>query len=288
MIVIDRSGSMMAAGTSSPGRTKMTEARDAASLFVQLVRTGAGDRLGMVAFSTSATSPVDTPPATVTAAQKQTLVGPAPFTTGTIGALAPGGWTSIGDGLRAALQALGTTSNQRAILLLTDGMQNTAPMVEDVEPQLGGTRLCVVGFGAEHDLDGALLDRLARDHGRLYTRADDGLALKKFFALCFGNIFETGMLVDPELRLVPGQSDAPELSFDVCDEERITVVVGWASPGGDLEAMLVTPAGATVTAATAGVVSDRGLTWWFLRAPLPPPGRARRHLEDPGQPGHPR
>ena len=269
MIVIDRSGSMMAPGTATPGRTKMHEARDAASLFVQLVRAGKGDRLGMVAFSTSATGPVDTPPAAVTVAHKETLVGPSPFTAGTVGALAPGGWTSIGDGLRAALQALGTTSNQRAILLLTDGMQNTPPMVEDAEPGLGDTRLCVVGLGAEHDLDGALLDRLARSHGGLYTRANDGLQLKKFFALCFGNIFETGMLADPELRLGPGQSAAPELSFDVCDEDSITVVVGWATPVGDLETALVTPAGTTVTAASAGVVSDRGVTWWFLRAPLP-------------------
>jgi hypothetical protein len=104
-------------------------------------------------------------------------------------------------------------------------MQNTAPLVADVEAQLQDTRLFVIGFGAEWDLDGALLDRLARDHRGLYTRASDGLTLKKFFALCFGNIFETGMLVDPEVRLAPEQVDAPELSFDVCDEDSITVVI---------------------------------------------------------------
>jgi hypothetical protein len=269
MIVIDRSGSMAVPGTSGPGRTKMDEARDAASLFVQLVRTGAGDRLGMVSFSTSATSPADTAPSAVTAAHKQTLVGSAPFTGGTVGGLAPGGWTSIGGGLRAAVQALGTTANQRAVLLLTDGMQNTAPLVADVEAQLQDTRLFVIGFGAEWDLDGALLDRLARDHRGLYTRASDGLTLKKFFALCFGNIFETGMLVDPELLLAPEQVDAPELSFDVCDEDSITVVIGWHAPGLDLDVTLVTPGGATVTAASAGVVAGRGLTWLFLRAALP-------------------
>ena len=269
MIVIDRSGSMAAPGTSGPGRTKMHEARDAASLFVQLVHAGQGDRLGMVAFSTRATTPVDTSPAAVTAAHKQTLVGPDPFTGGTVGALTPGGSTSIGDGLRAALQALGSTGNQRAIVLLTDGMQNTPPTVEGIEPQLGDTRLCVVGFGAEDDLDGALLDRLARRHRGLYTRANDGLALKKFFALCFGNIFESGVLMDPELRVAPGQATAPELSFDVCDEDRITVVVGWSTPGTDLDVALVTPAGTTVTAGTRGTVFDRGLTWGFLRASLP-------------------
>jgi hypothetical protein len=43
MLVLDRSGSMsMGAGT---GRTKIQEARDAASLFVRLIRSGVGDRI---------------------------------------------------------------------------------------------------------------------------------------------------------------------------------------------------------------------------------------------------
>ena len=269
MIVIDRSGSMSLPGTSGTGRTKMEEARDAASLFVQLVRTGAGDRLGMGSFSTSATSPPETPPAPVTSGHKQTLVGPSPFTAGTIGALGPGGWTSIGGGLSVALQAFGTTANQRAILLLTDGLQNSAPMVEDVEGQLGNTRLCVVGFGSEWNLDGALLNRIARDHGGLYTRANDGLALKKFFALCFGNIFLANMLADPELIVPANQINAAELPIEVCGEDRLTAVVGWNVPGEDLDVTLVTPNGVAVHAASAGVAGERGRTWAFLRVPLP-------------------
>ncbi|CAN5262605.1 hypothetical protein BH18ACT14_BH18ACT14_14520 [soil metagenome] len=275
MIVVDRSGSMVLPGTSGTGRTKMDEARDAASLFVQLVRLNAGDRLGMVSFSTSATDPPENAPGIVNPGRKQQLVGPPPYTGGSVGALVPGGWTSIGDGLRAAIQALGSTGNQRAILLLTDGMQNTPPMVEDVESTLGNTQLCVVGFGNEANLDGALLSRLVRDHPvtgahrGMYTRANDGLALKKFFALCFGNIFESGTLVDPQLRLLQGATTAPELPFDVCDEGQITLVVGWDTPGATLEAALVTPAGTVVTSATGGATGDAGLTGRFLRFALP-------------------
>lgn len=275
MIVIDRSGSMALPGTSGTGRTKMDEARDAASLFVQLVRQSAGDRLGMVSFSTSATHPPESAPGTVNAGRKQQLVGLPPYTGGSVGALAPGGWTSIGDGLREAIQALGSTGNQRAILLLTDGMQNTPPMVEAVEPTLGDTQLCVVGFGNEADLDGALLSRLARDHPAtgarrgMYTRANDGLSLKKFFALCFGNIFESGTLVDPQFRLLRDATAPADLPFDVCDEDQITLVVGWDVPGAALEAALVTPAGTVVTSATGGAAGDAGLTWRFLRVALP-------------------
>ena len=275
MIVVDRSGSMALPGTSGTGRTKMDEAKDAASLFVQLVRLNAGDRIGMVSFSTSATHPPETPPGNVNPGRKQQLVGLSPYTGGTIGALAPGGWTSIGDGLREAILALGSTGNQRAILLLTDGMQNTPPMVESVEPTMGDTQLCIVGFGNEADLDGALLSRLARDHPAMgarrgmYTRANDGLALKKFFALCFGNIFESGTLIDPESTLLRDATTPAELPFDVCDEDQITLVVGWDVPGAPVEAALVTPTGTVVTSTTTGAIADAGTTWRFLRVGLP-------------------
>ena len=142
-------------------------------------------------------------------------------------------------------------------------MQNTPPMVEAVESTLGDTQLCIVGFGNEADLDGALLSRLARDHPAtgarrgMYTRANDGLALKKFFALCFGNIFESGTLIDPESTLLRDATTPAELPFDVCDEDQITLVVGWDVPGAPVEAALVSPAGAIVMSTTPGATQTR-------------------------------
>jgi hypothetical protein len=270
MLVIDRSGSMSGAGTSTPGRTKLQEARDAASLFVQLVRVGVGHRAGMVSFSTSATRPPDSALAVIDAAKKNELVGPPPYVAGRIGGLVAGGMTSIGDGLAVAMSSLAPGSaNQRAILLLTDGLQNTPPMIESVEGTLGTTRLFAIGFGAEGDLDGPLLTRVARQHSGIYTRANEGLALKKFFSLAFGNIFEAGALSDPEQLLPATAHETGWTPFLICDEERITVIVGWSDPSQPLELSLQTPAGVTVTQATAGVQGDRGETWYFLRVPLP-------------------
>ncbi len=270
MLVMDRSGSMSSLGTSGPGRTKMVEAREAASLFVQLLRLGAGDQAGMVAFSTAATRPPNASLASVDAVKKNELVGPAPYTGGKIGLLTPGGMTSIGDGIKAAMELLGPGGpNRRAILLMTDGLQNTPPMIAAVELMLGNTQLCVVGFGTEDQLDGPLLTRLARDHDGLYTRARHGVELKKFFGLCFGNIFEAGTLTDPD-RVLPasdnGTSPAP---FDVCDEQRITAIVGWDDPSEALAIALTTPGGVAVTDTVPGVHADRGVTWHFLRVPLP-------------------
>lgn len=274
MLVLDRSGSMSGPGTGDSGLTKLEEAKDAASEFVGLVRTGGDDRIGMVSFSTEATSPPESPPEAVTDAKKEEVVGDSPSAPGgTVGALSAGGTTSIGDGIREAMDALSPPSgNQRTLLLLTDGLQNTPPMIEDVEDSLGDTHLCIVGYGQEDALDGPLLTSLARDHDGLYTRANDGIALKKFFALCFGDIFESGMLSDPEVSLGEGQDEAAPTTFEVCGEETITVVVGWDTPDADLEAEIETPGGTGVTDETPDVVTSRGRTWWFARIPLPVDG----------------
>ena len=262
MLVMDRSGSMGSPGTSMPGATKMDEAHQAADLFVNLVRNAAGDRVGMVSFSTDARRPPDTALAAVNAMQKTAL-------TNAIGLLSPDASTSIGDGLKAAMESLTPGANQRAVLLMTDGLQNTPPSIEEGEATLGSTQLFVVGFGAEGDLDGPRLTRLARDHGGIFNRANDGLKLKKFFSLCFGNIFEAGALADPDRILRASERITKPVSFQVCEEERITAVLGWNDPSQKLELSLRTPAGASINAGTPGIDSVSGDTWHFLRVELP-------------------
>ncbi|MCI0747074.1 MAG: VWA domain-containing protein [Verrucomicrobia subdivision 3 bacterium] len=98
------------------------------------------------------------------------FITPCNYDAGIICDLMPGGSTSIGDGLEEAQTQLSgdLSGNTPAILLKTDGLQNTAPLIETVEPTLGATRLCVVGFGTEASLDGPLLSQLAGDHGGVY------------------------------------------------------------------------------------------------------------------------
>lgn len=265
MIVFDRSGSM--AGSAPPiGRSKLEEAQDAASLFVQLVREGAGDRLGMVTFSSAAG--LDRPMG-LAATVKPLLVGPAPFTSGQIGAIAPGGATSIGAGIGIGQLGFGSgSSNTKAMLLLTDGLQNTAPMVEEVEGFLGSTKLNVIGFGSDADINGPLLNRVAHEHGGHFTRALDGLGLRKFFGLSFGNIFENGALADPEHVLGKNQSESQPHVFHVCGEEHITVVLGWDDLQSPLRARVYTPSGKLVTPGKR-VREVRGRSWVFLKIPLP-------------------
>ena len=269
MIVFDRSGSMsLDAGT---GKTKIEEARDAASLFVQLVRAATGNRVGLVSFSTTANTPFAI--ADVTAPNKQTLVGPAPFTGGIVGGLVPGGSTTIGGGLDAArLQFPVQLTNPRSILLLTDGLQNTPPMIQTVQGQLAGIDINVIGYGTESSLDGELLTNLAGAHNGLYTRAMSPLHLKKFFSLAFGNIFEAGAAVDPEFFLPGETNSATPLSFDVCGEDNVTVVVGWDVDVARLDVRVFSPLGNIVHGGTPGAEQSTGRTWTFLRFALPQNG----------------
>jgi hypothetical protein len=269
VLVLDRSGSMSLPG-SVEGLTKMDQAQTAASLFIQLVREETGHRVGLVSFSTTSTR--DFALNEVNSANKETLTGPVPYTAGIIGGLTPGGTTTIGGGLDLGQRQFPVPSpdvNRPHILLLTDGLENTPPMISEVESRLGETRLCIVGFGSEASLNGPMLTRLARDHHGHYTRAGSGLELQKFFALCFGNIFESGASLDPEEVLHEGQNAAKPIPLDVCGESNLTVVVAWDRPEAMLGLELETPDGDKITAATTDVTAATGITWTFLRIRLP-------------------
>jgi von Willebrand factor type A domain len=268
MLVVDRSGSM--SSDDGTGHTKIEAARDAVSLFVELVKSSTGNRVGLVSFSTSASSPVDFAIAPVTDPNKNTLIGPPPFSGGILGALTPGGATSIGDGLaKARDQFPSPGTNPRSILLLTDGLQNTSPMIADVDSSLNGITVHAIGLGSESNLNGDLLTQLTTAHDGLYTRASSGLSLEKFFSSAFGNIFESGVLFDPEFDLPADTSPGTPVSFPILGEEEITAIAGWNRDDASLLLEVTTPGGNTITSASPVVVSSSGRTWTFLRFKLP-------------------
>jgi len=263
MVVFDRSGSM--SEDDGTGRTKIEAARDAASLFYQLIKAGGGNRAGLVSFSTTAS--VDQGRANVTASLKTALIGPAPFIGGKVGALAPGGRTSIGGGLDSAKNQLNPAgANPRAILLMTDGLQNEGLAPGDVD--LSGLTIHAIGFGTESSLDGNMLNDLATSHGGRYLRAGGGLTLEKFFSDAFGNIFENGIIHDPEVDLPANQSGA-KTPFRICGEDAVTIVAGWSRTDASLLLEVTSPGGAVITSSTPGVQSSSARTWTFLRFNLP-------------------
>jgi hypothetical protein len=269
MLVFDKSGSM--SQITHTGLSKLQEAKNAAALFVELIRTENGDQVGLVTFNSTATSAFDLDD--VNGPNKDTLIGDsAPFTEGIIGDISAGGNTSIGGGLSVARDQMnlnGIGGNKRTIFLLTDGLQNTNPMVESVDDTLFNTDIFAVGYGTEAGLNGELLTELAENHEGLYMRAESGLTLLKFFALTFGNIFEAGTLNDPEYLLPKNKNEADPYTFSVCEETTVTVVLGWEKPSQPLQYRIQTPSGTFLNLSDRGVTTSFGSTWRFVRIALP-------------------
>ncbi len=116
LIVIDRSLSMADSG-------KMADAASAARLYVD--SWNEGDQLGVVSFSSSAT--VDWALSPWSDANRSRALA-------AIDAIVPTWRTSIGAGLRAAqgeLDARGIADHDWALLVLSDGIENTAPYIDD-------------------------------------------------------------------------------------------------------------------------------------------------------------
>jgi hypothetical protein len=126
-----------------------------------------------------------------------------------------------------------------------------------------------IGYGTPASIDGAVLTALATQHHGQYVLADTNLKLQKFFSLAFGNIFEAGLVMDPEFVLAKGQTTASAVPFSLCEEETITVVVGWDVRDAGLLIELTTPSGAIMTSGSPGVQSSASPTWTFMRVPLP-------------------
>jgi len=274
VIAFDRSGSMGL--PSGLGTTKLSEAQSAAALFVDLATSGGNHRIGLVSFSTSATSPAPSPNEPLRSANQATrniLIG-ADKKSGTIGSLTADGLTSIGDGLRVAQNQLNNSSgNVPTVLLLTDGLHNTPPAIESVDLAATDTLLNIIGFGTEASLDGPRMTRLARQHGGLYTRAGDGLRLHKFFALSFGEIFGTSVSDDP-FFVFPEGARTPEetFTFQIGGESEFTVAMGWENPSDATRFEIVTPSGAVISPSfprTEGITTTFAEKWGYITVPLP-------------------
>ncbi|QPD05847.1 MAG: exported protein of unknown function [Candidatus Nitrospira kreftii] len=271
-IVFDRSGSMSL--PTSGGGTRLDAAKSAASLFADLLEDGSSHRLGLVTFSTTASSPATMPLTTVAGA-------PATLTAALAGVTASGN-TSIGDGLQKAQTLVAGGSNARkAMLLLTDGMENTAPTIATAQGGLGDTHICSVGFGTPGGLDGPKLRDLSERQGGIYISTPNSLELKKFFVFCFADIFDTFVGEDP-IETLPGATLASTATIHTAYEDhKLVFVLSWTNPlpKGTLRLAITTPSGSPVKLTDPAVESTFGPTWHIVRVKTPFQGEGNGQWE---------
>ena len=267
MVVFDKSGSMsLPNGTGTD--TRLNSAKAAASLFADLLRDASNNRVGLLSFSTAA-SPSPEMPLTLASS------APAAMTTALAG-ISAGGSTSIGGGLLGAVTALNASSNpHKAILLLTDGVENTAPMISDAvgraPTQLNDTHVCAVGFGTPGSLDGPKLRDLAERQGGAYRSDADPLTLKKYFVECFADIFDTFTGKDPIGTLAAGQQGSAPTVHVASGDGEVVFVSSWDKPvpPGSLRLSVTSPSGTAVNLNSPDVESRFGPTWHIVRIRTP-------------------
>jgi hypothetical protein len=193
--------------------------------------------------------------------------------------VAASGSTSIGAGLQLARTAL--EANVRAdeepferpaILVLSDGMENTAPWIAD---QLGalqarGVPVYSIGFGEDYQIDAQKLADLSVATGGVYRHTSDPGDLTKFFLEVMVDHFaDTSMLLDPKGTVSAGAPQSHAFAVAAVDE-TIVLVAAWRDAAVRLD-LQVNASGTTISqailAAGASVV-DRGMAYKVMVVPV--------------------
>ncbi len=168
LLVVDVSGSMYDAG-------KLTAAKAAAEAYVNQMRPG--DQAGLVTFNDTVT-------------YRQPITSDRNALIQAIDGLTARGDTAMYDALAQAAKILEPVSGRKAIIVLTDGLDNLSKATPDEVIQsidAGGLSISTIGLGdpaklgINSGLDEAVLQSLASRAGGVYGYANDPNALKGLY-----------------------------------------------------------------------------------------------------------
>jgi hypothetical protein len=209
-LVLDRSGSM--ALDAGNGQTRVGLLRNAVSTFIDVMQQG--DGIGIVRFDNL----VDT-------LMPVTDVGPIPAVPGSgrdqaqniatthdpATTIDPRGSTCIGGGIlagKAALDAASPTFTVRAMIVLTDGLENTPPMIADVSSSLTANTFAI-GFGQAASISTSALNAITQSHGGYLVvtgpiTPDQNFALTEYFLKIQAGINNSSAVLDPRGELILG------------------------------------------------------------------------------------
>lgn len=300
VVVIDRSGSM--SDLDSTGVSKFQAALNAVDNFADLLedtRTdGQVNRIGVVSYSNSAAINLNLTDAD---ANLRAAGGPLATALSGLSAGGPGGCTGIGAGIQKAVEMLcppgdcqgfaaAGDNDRKAILVLTDGLENQPPCLQPAGAAGGGcgiqcfgpqldydklqfTQAVAVGFGNSSSLNGDLLTLLAERQGGIYMQnpVGPGDDLKHFFTKAFGRLTDEFLLIDPEGTLAANEAASEPVEYTSCGDQKLTFASGWQTPAAaaELRLLVTSPTGELITRGSPGIESSREPTWEFARIPLP-------------------
>jgi len=254
VLVLDRSGSMnMDAGN---GHQRVELLRTAVQTFVDLMQPG--DGLGIVRFDNL----VDT-------LMPVTDVGPMPGGAGRTQAqdiatthdpaktIDPRGSTSIGGGIQAGKTALDAAAlmypSNRAMIVLTDGLENTPPMIKDAAASLNNHTFAV-GFGQAAAISTAALNQITQNQGGYLVvtgpiKQEENFALTEYFLKIQAGVTNSSAVLDPRGELIFGTTHRIPFQLTTADHGVDVVLLSPAPYYIDFR--LETPDGKIINPAVA-------------------------------------
>lgn len=227
VLVIDRSGSMEE-DTGVPGLNKRDMALEAARLYISLLKDT--DRIGVVRYNNLARNPEDilTGMRVATDAGKGIANGVL-----TPGNLDPDGLTSIGGGIILGSDVLdGGVADQRAVLVLTDGIQNTNPDIPEgtahVLTKTPRQRVFSVGLGLNQLQDrlvqiATVTNGTAQITGDLIAERE--FLLQKLYVQILSDVADEAFVRDPKRIAWPGETQSTNVYLGEVDIAADFIVV---------------------------------------------------------------
>jgi hypothetical protein len=275
VLVLDRSGSM--SDVANNGFTKNQLLKSAVGVVHELMKDT--DEIGVSRFDHEADAILSM--RLKTAGLSTLLTGPD---------LDPRGATSIGAGIligSGLINGPGATKPNKAMVVLTDGNENTAPLINNLPAGTISQTTFAVGFGQAGQVSAPILSQIAANtNGYLLvtgsTTDADRFLLAKFFIQILKDATLNDTIVDPEGQLLWNGSPQ-EIPFLVSDADVSLDVVALCPLPSALIFTLVTPGGKVITPAMSGVepnvryVMGKDVAYYRLMLPAFPGDAAGSH-----------
>ena len=274
MLVLDQSGSMDWLAGIDATTKRIDILHQAATQFVQLAQDSSrvGDGVGMVSFDNNAY------PGVGVTRNMGTGFDLAPVITA-IQNLHPQGATSIGNGLALGRSTLTpvTGYDQQALVVFTDGLENTSLFIADVMGSIND-RTFAIGLGTAQQVSVGALNDLTNNtggslllSGQLSPAIDDYFRLSKYFMQVLAGVKNTDIVTDPSGYLTPGMKVRIPFVLNETDIDATVILLT------DLRAvrfMIETPAGDIMSPAQAAGLGANyavGTNMNYYRFTLPLP-----------------
>ena len=245
-LVLDRSGSM--ADVANSGFTKSLLLKSAVGVLHALMQDN--DQIGIARFDHEADALLAMTP-------KSAGLG----TTLTGNGLDPRGATSIGAGILVGsglINGPGATKPNKALVVLTDGNENTDPLISALPGGTINQTTFAVGLGLPGQVSDPILTQISANSGGYLlvtgnmTDDTERFKLAKLFIQILKDATRNQTVLDPQ-GLLLWQGAPQEIPFQVSDAEVSIDVVALCPIPQALKFELVTPSGKIIDAGKAGV-----------------------------------